>query len=236
MLPINERKTGPALEREQLTLSNVQIDSWGMLAGASTPLLAVVADVLSRYAWQSPGQLRFFRGEAGKVYLSEDVLGRPLYFDCARTSHILAMILAREPRIGIEIVRPEDAQSVAATIEQHLSESEREPLAALSDTAAHRALLSLWTRKRALQKANACAGLSDLGSIVVGMGERASQLPPSFGWVEQWQLHTFTMRSGEIGTIAVARHERLLVLGAFDRRRSREGAFRGPERRRRLEL
>jgi phosphopantetheinyl transferase len=231
------------LEREQLTLSNVQIDSWlatrrhlkGLAngeIGMEAAAMYVLRAVLARYAWRRPETLELVRSASGRWFLRDDVLGRPLYFGCAGSAQLVAVIVSREPRIGLEIVNPSAADGLIPRIEDEICAQERDAVAGLSPAARIRALLAIWTRKRALQQANAAVDLVPLKSIVAGVGELPLELPSSFGWLDGWRLHGFTLRSGEIGSIAVYRHEQLLVLGAGDRRGVRGGRVPAYERRR----
>jgi len=220
------------VEREQLTLSNVQIDSW-LLHADEVALEPILRSVLAKYAWRRPESIELARTAYERMYLREDVLGRPLYLGVASSPPLCALIVSREPRIGIELVSPRDAERLLPTIEDVIGTQERDLLAGLSPGARRRALLSIWTRKRALQQANAVVELTPLQTIAVGLGELALELPASFGWSERWRVHGFTMRSGEIGSIAVYNHEQLLILGAGDRRTGmKKGTFAGSERRR----
>ena len=228
----------PVLEREQVTLSNVQIDSWlathpsfgSFDRGSET--IRTLRTVLAKYAWRRPEALEFFEGRLGRFYLREDVLGRPLYFCAAAAQGVLTILISREPRVGLELAGAAEADSLLARVETEIAPQERDVIAGLSPVARRRALLSIWTRKRALQQANAVHEVTSLKSIAVGLGELALELPPSFGWLHQWRLHGFTLRSGEIGSIAVYRHEALLVLGAGDRRSTGKRSLPGRERRR----
>jgi|SRR5579885_2947001 len=212
----------PVFEREQITLSNVQIDSW--LAHLASPpseqasLIRSIRSLLSRYVWRRPEALEFFEGPLGRIYLRDDVLGRPLYFASAWVGKILAVLVSREPRIGLEIASPAEADALIPRVEAEICAQERDVIAGLSPAARRRALLSLWTRKRALQRANAVSSIAALKSIAAGLGELALELPSSFGWLHHWRLHSFSLRTGEIGSIAIYRHDQLLIIGAGDRR------------------
>lgn len=227
----------PVLEREQITLSNVQIDSWLAthpsfgISDREGATMRALRTVLAKYTWRRPEALEFFEGRLGRLYLREDVLGRPLYFSCAAARGVLAILVSREPRVGLELAAGSEAEALLPRIEAEIAAQERDVLAGLSPAARRRALLSIWTRKRALQQANAVHEVANLKSIAVGQGELALDLPASFGWLHQWRLHGFTLRSGEIGSIAVYRHEQLLILGAGDRRGANNRALPGHERR-----
>lgn len=220
------------LDREQLTLSNVQIDSW-LLQADPGAFEATLRNVLSRYAWRRPESIELTRTPHGRIYLREDVLSRPLYVGIASSLVMCALVVCREARIGIELVTPAEADALLPTIEDAICAQEHDLIAALSPVARRRALISIWTRKRALQQANAVAELAPLQAIAVGLGELALELPASFGWVDRWRVHGFTLRSGAIGSIAVYNHDQLLVLGAGDRRTGvKKGTFANYERRR----
>ena len=229
----------PVLEREQVTLSNVQIDSWlaldeafGSSDSEDAATMQAMRSVLSRYVWRRPDELEFFSGPLGRVYLREDVQGRPLYFSSARSTGVLAIVVSREARIGIEIAAPQDADALLPRVEGEICPQERDIIQGLSPQARRRALLSIWTRKRALQQANSVSDVVSLKTIAAGLGELPLELPASFGWLDRWRLHGFTLRSGELGSIAVYRHEQLLILGAGDRRTGAKRALPGNERRR----
>jgi len=220
------------LEREQLTLSNVQIDSWLMQFEAGA-FEATLRTILAKYVWRRAESIELARSACGRLFLREDVLGRPLYlaFGCSPT--FCAVIVSREPRMGVEIVNPPETDELMPKIEDAVCAQERDLVAGLSPAARRRALLSIWTRKRALQQANALIDVTPPQAIVVGLGELPLELPASFGWNDRWRLHAFTLRSGELGTIAVYHHEQLLVLGAGDRRTgAKKGTFTAYERRR----
>ncbi|HTX03362.1 MAG TPA: hypothetical protein VMD07_06760 [Candidatus Acidoferrales bacterium] len=215
----------PVLERERVTLSNVQIDSWlarhsAFRNGESNPpeTFEVLRAILARYAWRKPETLEFLERPLGRAYLRADVQGRPLYFVSACSIGVLAIVISREPRMGIELISPSEREALLPRIESEICAQERDLIAGLSPPARQRALLSIWTRKRALQRANAVHEVSPLRSIAVGLGELGLELPASFGWLQNWRLHGFTLRSGEIGSIAVYRHDQLLIVGAGDRR------------------
>src|SRR5579872_1561558 len=220
------------LEREGFTLSNVQIDSW-LLRADENAFDATLRSMLAKYAWRRPESVELARGPKGRIYLREDVLGRPLYLSVACSPAVCVVIVSREARIGIELVTPSEADALIPTIEDAICAQERDLIGGLSPVARRRALLSIWTRKRALQQANAVVELAPLQSIVVGLGELALELPASFAWADRWRVHGFTMRGGELGTIAVYQHDQLLVLGAGDRRMGvKKGTFANSERRR----
>jgi len=224
------------IEREQLTLSNVQIDSWLLHADGvfdEATFEVTLRNVLAKYAWRAPQSVELTRTPCGRIYMREDVLGRPLYLSAACSPAMFAVILSREARIGIELVAPSEADALLPAIEDVICGPERDLIAGLSPVARRRALLFIWTRKRALQQANAVIELAPLQSIAVGLGELPLDLPASFGWVDRWRVHGFTMRGGEVGTIAVYNHDQLLVLGAGDRRVGmKKGTFANYERRR----
>ncbi|MGH7660444.1 MAG: hypothetical protein ACRENA_05960 [Vulcanimicrobiaceae bacterium] len=229
----------PLLERERITLSNVQIDSW--LAQLDSPLSEqaqlvriAIRSVLARYVWRRPEALEFVEGPLGRMYLPDDVMGRPLYFASATAGTVLVILVSREPRMGLELASPPETDALLPRVETEICAQERDVIAGLSPAARRRALLSLWTRKRALQRANAVNGVVPLKSIAVGLGELALELPPAFGWQHQWRLHGFSLRSGEIGSIAVYRHEQLLIVGAGDRRTNSRRSSPVTERRRHL--
>ena len=227
--------TQAVLEREQLTLSNVQIDSWLVqreAAGESGISPATVRALLAKYTWRRPETVEVASSDVGRMYLRNDVLGRPLYFTAASSPAVVALLVSREPRVGIEILNPREADLLIPRIEDAMCTQESDVVAGLSPPARRRALFAMWMRKRALQQANAVTELTPLKSIVVGAGELPLELPPSFGWLHQWRLHNFSLRSGEIGSIAVYRHEQLLVLGAGDRRVGKKSSFTGRDRRR----
>lgn len=231
----------PVFEREQITLSNVQIDSWvgaldsSSLDGASG-LMNAIRLVLARYVWRRPEALEFFEGPLGRMYLRDDVMGRPLYFAWAMADKVLVVLVSREPRMGLELASPAEADALLPRVETEICAQERDVVAGLSPPARRRALLSLWTRKRALQRANAVNGVISLRAIAVGLGELALDLPEAFGWLHQWRVHGFSLRSGEIGSIAVYRHDQLLIVGAGDRRTASRRAFPVAERRRALAI
>jgi phosphopantetheinyl transferase len=219
------------LEREQLTLANVQIDSW-LLQTEPATFERVLRMVVAKYAWRRPEALELSSSECGRIYLRDDVLGRPLYLSAACSASACAVIISREPRIGIQIVSPQEADALIPEIEGTICAQERDLLASLTPPARRRALLSMWTRKRALQQANAVTSLAPLQSIAVGLGELALELPDSFGWLDRWRVYGFSMRSGELGSIAVYSHDQFLGLGAGDRRANvKKGTFAGNERR-----
>lgn len=228
----------PVLEREQITLSNVQIDSWlathqSFGSGERGDVaMRALRTILAKYAWRRPESLEFFEGRLGRLYLREDVSGRPLYFSYAAARGVMTILISREPRVGLELAAASEAETLIPRVETEIAAQERDVIAGLSPAARRRALLSVWTRKRALQQANSVHEVASLKSIAVGLGELALELPSSFGWLHQWRLHGFTLRSGEIGSIAVYRHEQLLILGAGDRRTGGNRALPGHERRR----
>ncbi|HEY1729306.1 MAG TPA: hypothetical protein VGG22_13090 [Candidatus Baltobacteraceae bacterium] len=223
--------THAILEREQLTLSNVQIDSWLLQADESAfdvPLRSIIA----KYQWRRPESIEITRSSYGRTYLREDVLGRPLYLGIACSMALGVVIISREARIGIELVSPLDADRLMPAIEDSICVQERDLITGLSPAARRRALLAIWSRKRALQAANSVVEQSPLQTIAVGLGELALELPASFGWLDRWRVHGFTLRGGELGSIAVYNHDQLLVIGAGERRTGvKKGTFAGYERR-----
>jgi len=230
--PPQQSVTHAILEREQLTLSNVQIDSW-LLQMDESAIEPALRNIMAKYQWRRPESIEVTRSASGRTYLREDVLGRPLYLGIACSATLGVVIVSREARIGIDLVSPHDADRLMPAIEDSIGVQERDLIAGLSPAARRRALLSIWTRKRALQAANAVVEQSPLQSIAVGLGELALDLPASFGWLDRWRVHGFTLRGGELGSIAVYTHDQLLVIGAGDRRSGlKKTAFAGYERRR----
>jgi phosphopantetheinyl transferase len=231
----------PLFERERITLSNVQIDSWLTVLDSPASeqaelVINALRSVLARYVWRRPEALEFFEGPLGRMYLRDDVMGRPLYFASATAGKVLVVLVSREPRMGLELASPSEADALIPRVETEICAQERDVIAGLSPPARRRALLSLWTRKRALQRANAVNGIVSMKSIAVGLGELALELPPTFGWLHQWRLHGFSLRSGELGSIAVYRHDQLLIVGAGDRRTSSRRGSPVAERRRDLAI
>src|SRR5579872_333130 len=203
-----EGSVQPLFERERITLSNVQIDSWmtqldSPASEQAESITNALRSVLARYLWVRPEALQFFEGPLGRLYLRDDVMGRPLYFASATAGKVLVALVSREPRMGVELASPSEADALIPRVETEISAQERDVIAGLSPVARRRALLSLWTRKRALQRANAVSGIVSLKAIAAGLGELALELPPTFGWLHQWRLHGFSLRTGEIGSIAV---------------------------------
>lgn len=113
-----------------------------------------VRNVLSNYyPTTAPAQWRFARGVHGKPAIAGPKLDRPLYFNISHSGQWVAIAVAQNECIGIDLERITARQSMMAIARRYFTNREFSELGDLAPEMMLRRFYELWTLKEAYSKA-----------------------------------------------------------------------------------
>lgn len=164
---------------------------------------------LSGVAQVAPHLWRFAADDNGRPFIAEPRIASPLYFSLSHTEGRAACVVARTPRIGVDIEPLARAVSFNA-VRHLLAPAEIAMVEAASATTRAKLLLRLWTLKEAYGKALGVGITSALREAVFEFGglhpelqlARANRGRTAAG-DERWVLRQFVIGGTHLCAIAV---------------------------------
>jgi 4'-phosphopantetheinyl transferase len=136
--------------------------------------------LLGRHLQQSPTSIQYVVGDNGKPYLENSCLR----FNVSHSGDMAAIALGFDCEIGIDIERLNVLSNSADIAADFFTEAERRDIASLSIPMRERAILTMWTRKESILKAD---GIGIRNGVLVPV--------PSYG-----SLHSFEVMQEIDGT------------------------------------
>jgi 4'-phosphopantetheinyl transferase len=129
----------------------------------------LLRELLGGYLHKAPAELQFSYGQYGKPSLSAGNSSSGICFNLSHSSGIVALAIARERNLGIDIehIRPDFAGEDIAR--RHFSEREMSALLSLPPEARDTAFFHCWTRKEAYIKARGLGLQIPLDSFSVSL-------------------------------------------------------------------
>jgi len=146
-------------------------------------LRMLLADALQ----QHPAQLRIARTGEGKPYLPDHP---QLVFNISHTANYLAIAIARDCQLGVDIERCRPRANLAALVDKCFAEEEAEYWYGLPDNQKQSAFYQFWTIKEAFVKATGRGIALGLNQCVVNPQQPGQflRLPDAYGAVEGWGI------------------------------------------------
>ena len=165
---------------------------------------ALQREVLSAYAAEvAPMQWQFQSSAEGRPSLSPPFDRTGLHFNLAHTSGVVAMVVCRHERVGVDVERLGSAPLAVA--ERHFSAAETAQLRSLPPDAQPRRFLQLWTLKEAYLKAIGTGLAGGLGRMSflydAGGGFRFEHVDDADA--ARWQFQQFEIGAEHVLALAV---------------------------------
>jgi len=114
---------------------------------------ALVRTVLSKYTDVTPGAWRFVTNEYGRPEIDEPVDARWLKFNLSHTNGLIALIVARDREVGVDVEDRERRGRLLNVADRYFSPSEVEALRALPEGEQLDRFFLYWTLKESYIKA-----------------------------------------------------------------------------------
>ncbi len=114
---------------------------------------ALVRTSLSRYCDVDPAAWRFIRNNYGRPDISWPKAWRPLRFNLSHTTGMVAVIVAWDREVGVDVEWNDRPNLVANIANRYFSPDEVRDLRALPEETQQRAFFNYWTLKEAYIKA-----------------------------------------------------------------------------------
>ncbi len=160
--------------------------------------------LLGAYLGRPGKDVRVSRDANGKPVLAGGAADRSLTFNLSHSGHWLAIVVARELPVGVDIETDRRLRRPLAMARRYFPSADAATLDGLDEPGLSRAFLDQWTRREALVKATG-AGLSGhLGSIELRDGAPVG-LPPGWTPPAEWSLLEPQWPAGLIGCVAAPR-------------------------------
>ena len=171
----------------------------------------LLRDILSRYLYTEPDQLRFSYNAYGKPALTEDTSAEALCFNLSHSNGIALYALTRGREIGVDIEYFRPDVEAAKLAERFFSPREAAVLRALPEHLRKEGFFNCWTRKEAYIKAEGEGMAIPLSTFDVSLTpgepaallrtERQPQGPPC------WSLQALNPEHGYAAALAVKGHD-----------------------------
>lgn len=158
--------------------------------------------LLGTYLGLPPDEVSFIEGKHGRPQLREP-WGQQLRFNWSHSGDTALVVIAREVDPGIDVERVHPRPRAMALAERFFHAEEAAALALLDSTQREFAFLQLWTEKEAVLKA--------MGrGLAFGLDALCFSIPPAPSrllWLDgdeasAWQLHTLSLGSDYVGSVA----------------------------------
>lgn len=153
-----------------------------------------------------PGrEVELTRRERGKPGLGGPHADSPLQFNLSHSGGWLAMVVARDCPVGVDIEYERSLPRAAALARRYFPNAEARLLVSLDEPFRSRSFLQHWTAREALVKAHGCGLAGMLKRIeLTGSPPALARLPQE--WVESapWSLVMPRLPGGVVGHVAAA--------------------------------
>jgi 4'-phosphopantetheinyl transferase len=167
---------------------------------------ALQRSVLSRYVpGVEPADWRFITHPRGKPALAPQFAEQALHFNIAHTSRLVALAVAREPTLGID-VECLDARAVPLQLApRYFTPGEAQALAQLPAVEQARRFYALWTLKESWLKATGEGLRAGLGNVAFTFGPDSLATGASMAHEEAsgWQFWQAQPGGGHVLAVAV---------------------------------
>ncbi|WP_422553170.1 4'-phosphopantetheinyl transferase family protein [Methylovulum miyakonense] len=170
-------------------------DEWARAESLSNPLMRLrhievrgrLRMLLADSLQQAPAQLRIARTGEGKPYLPDHP---QLVFNISHTANYLAIAIARDCQLGVDIERCRPRANLAALVDKCFAEEEASYWYSLPDNQKQSAFYHFWTIKEAFVKATGRGIALGLNQCVVNplQPDKFLRLPDAYGAVEGWGI------------------------------------------------
>ncbi|WP_339615812.1 4'-phosphopantetheinyl transferase superfamily protein [uncultured Gilvimarinus sp.] len=167
-------------ERARMQRYRTERQKYGFLSAR-----ALLRTILATYCHQKPGQLRFTTNRAGKPKLEHP---HAPHFSLSHSGHWIALAVAPEGAIGIDLEHPRKPRNVMAIARHYYHPSEHQRLSTLDEPARSREFYRLWTLKEAFFKARG-TGISE-GLNRVRIAPEGQQPPAYFDFEPEFARKT----------------------------------------------
>jgi 4'-phosphopantetheinyl transferase len=163
----------------------------------------IVREILALYLGTPPVCLRLRQGPTGKPFLVDH---RHLCFNLSHARATMLVVVAREREVGVDTERLDADASIGELAETILSKPEQRALDGLEGESRTAALLSFWTRKEALVKADGrglSLPLSDIDvSDPAGRVTLWHEMLGSWTRCTRWLLRTPPVEAAHVAAVA----------------------------------
>lgn len=163
----------------------------------------MLRSVLSRYVGIKAENLRFIYGINGKPALRDWTV----YFNVSHSHDIVVIVLAREPKLGVDVEYIRSIPDLENVARQFLSPTECNELFALDPDKRYNGFFNCWTRKEAYVKAIGDGLYAPLDQLQVTFrpGDPAAiiKVPGNEPIASQWSLFDWRPSEQYAGAIAI---------------------------------
>jgi 4'-phosphopantetheinyl transferase len=153
-----------------------------------------------------PGRdIELARGERGKPVLAGRHSSSPLGFNLSHSDGWLAVAVARDRDVGVDVERERVLPRALALAERYFPAAEGRQLSGLDEPFLSRAFLELWTAREALVKAHGCGLAGVMREIeLAGSPPALLRWPREWGTSPSWSLVRPSLPDGLVGHLACA--------------------------------
>lgn len=148
--------------------------------------------ILASYVQEKPERLLFAKAAQGKPYL---VHHAELSFNLSHTGDFMAVAVARNCQLGIDIEQIKARANFSALVKRCFSATEAAYWQQLAEAEQTRQFYQFWTRKEAFVKATGLGislGLKDC-ELDINHPEQFYRVPSVCGWANQWHNRDLTL-------------------------------------------
>ncbi|MFW5815550.1 MAG: 4'-phosphopantetheinyl transferase family protein [Wenzhouxiangella sp.] len=161
--------------------------------------------LLGSYLGLAGKDIRFDYGPAGKPALSADLAPSGLCFNVSHSGDWLAIALARDRAVGVDIERRRELARSAALARRFLAPAEAQFIQELDEPDRSARFLALWSRREALVKAMGASVVASLGDLELDpRSGQARRLPSQWPDGPSWSLSQPALPPALVGAVAVA--------------------------------
>lgn len=183
-------------QQHALTMKNGQIHNRYVEIRARLRIL--LGDIVN----VKPEQLRIHKAEHGKPYLVDYP---EVAFNLSHSADKLAVAIANDCDLGIDIEQCKPRKNLAALVEKCFSEEELSYWQQLPEHQQTQAFYQFWTRKEAFVKATGKGIALGLKQCVINPNNPVEllRIPKGYGEVNEWLIQDIDMGAVMCGALAV---------------------------------
>lgn len=161
--------------------------------------------LLGSYLGRPGKDIRFDYGPSGKPELIAELAASGLCFNLSHSGDWLAVALARDHAVGVDIECRRELPRSAALARRFLSPAEAQFIFDLDEPDRSARFLALWSRREALVKAMGASVVASLGSLELDPRDgHPRKLPAQWPGRSSWSLCKPGLPAELVGAIAVA--------------------------------